>query len=110
MKFVIYLILISLFMFPACEIKDDDQEEQETSTLHVFNDNLEPRWSSFENINAGKGAGGQENNGAKGHPFDHINAGESITLLDVKGQGMINRMWITIQDRSPEMLRSLKLE
>ena len=47
---------------------------------------------------------------AKGHPFDRIPAGESIELVNVKGRGVINRIWLTISDRSPEMLRSLKIE
>lgn len=71
---------------------------------------IETRWSSFENITAGKGSGGAENHGAKGHPCDVIRAGESVTLLDIAGPGMINRIWATINDRSPEMLRSLKIE
>jgi hypothetical protein len=31
-------------------------------------------------------------------------------LLDVTGPGIISRIWLTVADRSPEMLRSLKLE
>ncbi|MGZ8554611.1 MAG: glycoside hydrolase family 172 protein [Chitinophagaceae bacterium] len=78
--------------------------------LFEFDQNSTPRWSSFENITAEKGKGGMENNGAKGHPFDGVEPGETEVLLNVKGQGIINRMWVTIIDRSPEMLRSLKLE
>jgi len=54
--------------------------------------------------------GGMENNGAKGHPCDSLAAGATKVLLDIKGPGIINRMWITISDRSPEMLRSLVLK
>lgn len=68
------------------------------------------RWSSFENRKAEKGDGGKENQGAKGHPFNRINAGETISLLDIKGSGTVRRIWITFSDRSPEMLRSLKIE
>jgi len=68
------------------------------------------RWASFENPEAEKGAGGKENSGAKGHAFDRINAGESVTLLHVDGAGTINRIWLTINDRSPYMLRSLRIE
>ena len=68
------------------------------------------RWYSFENIEAKKGAGGMENRGAKGHPADWIPAGESVVLLDAEGSGVINRIWLTINDRSPEMLRSLRIE
>ncbi len=68
------------------------------------------RWSSFENPTAGKGAGGRENRGAKGHAFDAIAAGETKTLLDVKGAGEIRRIWFTVRDRDPEMLRSMRLD
>lgn len=78
--------------------------------LYEFNNNSTPAWSSFENITAEKGKGGMENNGAKGHPSNGIEPGETKVLLNVKGHGIINRIWATINDRSPEMLRSLKLE
>jgi hypothetical protein len=71
---------------------------------------METRWSSGENPNGQKGAGAKENNGAKGHPADGIEAGASFNLLNIQGIGIINRIWITISDRSPEMLRSLKIE
>ncbi|OFX36094.1 MAG: hypothetical protein A2W90_22460 [Bacteroidetes bacterium GWF2_42_66] len=71
---------------------------------------METRWSSFENINAEKGKGGLENKGAKGHPCGQISKGESVVLLYAEGPGRITRMWFTINDRSPEMLRSLKIE
>jgi hypothetical protein len=68
------------------------------------------RWSSFENLNGVKGAGGQVNQGAKGNAAEPLKAGESKVLLDVAGSGLITRMWFTTIDRSPEMLRGLKLE
>ncbi len=75
-----------------------------------YTDNLQPRWSSPENINGAKGAGGKENNGAKGHPYDSIAAGGSKELLHIQSAGIINRIWITINDRSPQMLRSLVIQ
>jgi hypothetical protein len=78
--------------------------------VYEFNNNAESRWSSPENLNGKKGQGGRENHGAKGHPSDSIAAHGSIALLDIQGTGVINRIWITISDRSPEMLRSLKIE
>jgi hypothetical protein len=68
------------------------------------------RWVSPENPTGAAGAGAQENNGAKGHAFDTIAVGGSLTLADIKGMGVIDRMWMTIEDRSPEALRGLKLE
>ncbi len=78
--------------------------------VYKFDNNLTPRWSSPENLNGVKGAGGKANNGAKGHPCDPIAPGATNTLLDIKGQGIIHRIWVTLADRSPEMLRLLKLE
>ncbi|OFX40571.1 MAG: hypothetical protein A2X05_14775 [Bacteroidetes bacterium GWE2_41_25] len=78
--------------------------------MYEYSDFQEPRWVSFENITGSKGRGGIENNGAKGHPCDSITAGATKTILDIKGPGIINRMWITISDRSPEMLRSLVIK
>jgi D-arabinan exo alpha-(1,3)/(1,5)-arabinofuranosidase (non-reducing end) len=68
------------------------------------------RWISFENPTGARGQGGIENAGAKGHAFDNIPAGETKTLLDMTGSGMIHRIWITIDDRSAEMLRSLRID
>ncbi len=80
------------------------------SELYRKNGGETTRWSSFENSSSAKGKGGMENKGAKGHPSDSIDAGETKVLLDVEGCGIISRMWMTIMDRSPEMLRSLKIE
>ena len=72
--------------------------------------NISPRWSSAENMNGVKGKGGQENNGAKGRPSVGLEPGDSYDLINTQGMGIITRIWITINDRSPEMLRALKLE
>lgn len=69
-----------------------------------------PRWASPENPTAAKGAGAVENQGAKGHPYDSIAAGGALVLADLRGAGVIDRIWLTIKDRSPEMLRALRLE
>lgn len=71
---------------------------------------VQSRWASFENPSAEAGQGGVENVGSKGHAFDSIAAGETRTLLDVQGSGSIRRIWLTVNDRGPEMLRSLRLD
>ena len=76
-------------------------------TLYTYTEDMESRWVSFENISGTKGRGGMENNGAKGHACDSIAAGARKVMLDIKGPGIINRMWFTISDRSPQMLRNL---
>jgi hypothetical protein len=68
------------------------------------------RWSSFENPSASKGSGGLENKGGKGHAFERLKAGETKTLLDIEGMGIVRRMWITIMQKDPRTLRSLRLE
>jgi hypothetical protein len=73
-------------------------------------DGAQPRWASPENPAAARGGGARENRGAKGRPFETLRAGRSLTLLDVSGSGTIRRIWITISDRSPKMLRALQLQ
>jgi hypothetical protein len=70
---------------------------------------IQSRASTPENLNGIKGAGGQANEGAKGSAFTTLKAGESKPLLDVQKAGAIQRIWVTIDDRSPEMLRALRL-
>lgn len=70
----------------------------------------ESHWISPENPTGAHGAAGVENKGAKGHPYDTIAAHDSLVLADIQGQGMIDRMWMTINDRSPERLRALRLD
>jgi len=71
---------------------------------------VEARWVSFENPSGARGRAALENAGSKGHAFDCVRAGETKTLLDIEGSGSIRRIWMTINDRSPEMLRSLRLD
>ena len=67
-------------------------------------------WVSFENPTGGKGNGGKENKQAKGHSWDNIKAGESKIIFDMKGVGIIKRIWMTVSDRSSEMLRYLSVD
>jgi hypothetical protein len=78
--------------------------------LYQIPSDVETRWASFENNTAAKGQGGADNKKAKGHSFEFMAAGETKVLMNVTGAGIIQRIWLTISDRSPESLRSLKLE
>lgn len=80
--------------------------------MHLFEKprGVQTRWFSFENTEAERAQAGLQNRGVKGHAFDFVAAGETKTLLDVEGSGTICRIWLTINDRSPEMLRSLRLD
>jgi len=70
----------------------------------------ETKWVSFENRSGAKGEGGMENKTAKGHAFNYLKAGASVNLIDIEGSGTVKRIWMTFSDRSPDMLRSLKIE
>ena len=65
--------------------------------------------SSFENLNGIKGAGGKTNHSAKGNAAEDLKSGQSKTLLEIEGAGIIQRMWFTLRERSPEMMRSIRL-
>jgi peptidoglycan/xylan/chitin deacetylase (PgdA/CDA1 family) len=71
---------------------------------------VETRWAAFENPAAGKGMAAQANRGAKGAPYGFVRPGECVTLLDVEGSGVIRRMWMTLDFRSPEALHYLRLD
>jgi len=80
------------------------------SPLYQYQPQQQTRWASPENPSAGRGTGGRENRGAKGHAFETIPVGGSHALADISGPGVIDRIWMTIEDRSPEALRGLRLE
>ena len=80
-------------------------------TLYEMPTGVETRWSSGENPKGENGKGGQANGGRKGAATVPIKAGESRVLAEAAGtSGMIRRIWMTFRDRSPRMLRSLKIE
>jgi hypothetical protein len=72
---------------------------------------VETRWASPENPRGERGAGGRANAGRKGAPTIAIPAGASAVLAEARGtSGTVRRLWMTIPDRSPRMLRSLRLD
>lgn len=79
--------------------------------LYVVPEGVETRWASPENPGGERGKGATANGGRKGAAFFPLAAGESRTLAEVKaGSGVVRRLWMTLNDRSPKMLRGLKLE
>jgi hypothetical protein len=83
---------------------------QDVPELFRYRGDEQTRWVSPENPNGLKGEGARENKGAKGHAFETIPVGKSHVLADIREPGTIDRIWMTIEDRSPEALRGLKLE
>lgn len=107
LSLTILLVIMTIYSCDSDKRLSVDRGNILPSNMFEYSDNITPRWVSFENMTGSKGLGGMENNGAKGHACDSITAGSTKRLLDIQGPGIINRIWITIVDRSPEMLRSL---
>jgi Protein of unknown function (DUF2961) len=78
--------------------------------LYQKRPDADTRWATFENPTAGKGRAAADNKTAKGHAFESFAAGETKTLLNVTGSGSVRRIWITLPDRDPKMLRSIRLD
>lgn len=79
--------------------------------LYEMPTGVESRVASGENPTGEKGKGGQTNGGRKGAATVPIKAGESRVLAQATAtSGMVRRIWMTFPDRSPQMLRSLKIE
>jgi hypothetical protein len=69
------------------------------------------RWISPENPKGEKGAAGKANQGAKGSAFLTVKAGEQLVMMDVKGAGIIRRMWISgTIPRSEEQRRMVRID
>jgi hypothetical protein len=69
------------------------------------------RWISFENPTAARSAGAQKNRGAKGRPSEIVKPGQSVTLVDTSGPGVLRRIWMTTSEhQSPRTMRSLRIE
>ena len=95
-------IVFSLF-FSCLALKISAQQ------LYEMPKNAQSRLSSFENPNGIKGSGGKTNRTAKGNAFEWMQPGETKPLLNIQGEGMVQRIWLTI-DKNPVKLRSLRLQ
>lgn len=74
-------------------------------------DGTKTRWASAENWAGKKGGGGMANEGRKGSPSFRLKAGDNKILAEASGtSGMIRRIWLTIDQRTPEMLRGVIIE
>lgn len=96
-----YILLIIFIFFPGFLLQ---------AQIWEVPDGVETRWVSFENPSGDKGKAAQSNRGAKGNAFKWIMAGDSCVLLSQEGAGIINRIWMTVSDRTPQMLRALRLK
>lgn len=72
---------------------------------------LRTRWATAENPDALPGRGGSAGGGRKGRPcVVGLQPGQTLVLAQAQGtSGRVRRIWLTIRDRSPAMLRGLRL-
>ena len=79
--------------------------------LYRLPEGVETRWASPENPTGERGKGAAANGGRKGAAFFPLKAGEQRALAEVKGgSGTVRRIWMTINDRSPKMLRGMRID
>ncbi len=110
MRFISGFLILGLAM--ACGCQNGSLQSPGTAdfpSLYRLS-SLQSRAVTQENPTGGKGLGGKDRgngNCRKGAPaFRKIMPGETKTLCDIQGPGMIRHLWITVEERTPEMLRS----
>lgn len=80
-------------------------------SLFDMPEGVKTRWASAENWKGEKGKGGMAKGGRKGSASFSLKNGETKILAEASGtSGMIRRIWLTIYDRSPEVLRGMKIK
>jgi hypothetical protein len=82
------------------------------SPLFVLPEKVEARWINPENIKGVRGAGGKTNDSRKGAPcYGALKAGAQMELANYQGSsGIVRHLWTTIDNRSPKMLRGLRMD
>ncbi|UCD29034.1 MAG: DUF2961 domain-containing protein [Planctomycetota bacterium] len=88
----------------ASIISNDNYE----AGLPIIPDGVVSRAITWENKTGAPGAGGKAKGGRKGSPcISNVKPGQTVTLMDIDGCGVIRHIWITPRDRSPMGLRNL---
>lgn len=78
--------------------------------LHQMPEGIQTRWTSPENFDGAKGGACRGNDGRKRSAAIPLKAGETAVLARIEGtSGTVRRIWATISDNSPAMLRGLRL-
>ncbi|MGQ9455778.1 MAG: glycoside hydrolase family 172 protein [Armatimonadota bacterium] len=75
--------------------------------LYKLPSNVFTRWASPENYDALPGQAAKTNFGRKGSSCRPVAADETFVMAHAEEPGTIRRIWITIRDRGPHMLRGL---
>lgn len=91
------VIVLPMIILGGCQQKNEPawNISQITDLWKAAPEGVHTRWVSPENPSGEKGKGGMTNQGAKGNAFFIIQPGDTYSLFDVKGTGMITRMWLS---------------
>jgi hypothetical protein len=82
-----------------------------SNRLYEFPEEIETRWASPENPRGKRGTGGKMCHGRKGFASIFLQAGKRFVLAEEKNtSGVIRRIWMTVSDFTPKMLRSIRLD
>ncbi len=105
-------LIVLLVLFSGCHsvpvLHNNHSIEDVASTPYLVNVPNESRSITFENPTGAKGKGGtaasQIGVGRKGAALKSIRPGETVTLCDVKGPGVIRRIWVTLEGKKENLL------
>ena len=91
------IVIVFIFLITACSPskKEGFSPENNGQIYRSAPADVQTRWISPENPTGEKGKGGLTNKGAKGNAFYIVQPGETKTLMDVKGAGIIQRFWMS---------------
>lgn len=100
-----------VFVLALAAVWPTTAQNDSQAGLYQLPPGLDSRWASAENPAGEPGKGGVENAGRKGRPSLPLAAGQQLVLAEVRGQsGTVRRIWITVSQRDPQMLRSLRID
>ena len=77
--------------------------------IYEYESGVQTRWATFENPKGTKGGAALSNQGAKGSAFQPFCAGSTEVLMESGESGVVTRIWLTICDRSAEVLDAVKI-
>jgi len=90
------LIIVSALVIFSCTRPQQEQHFQLSDIGTYYKaapEGVETRWYSSENKAGEKGKAGMTNKGAKGDAFSMIGPGDTLTILEQKGSGIITKIW-----------------
>jgi len=100
------ILLVASICFLVCAAP----RAAETGALFNVPAGVQTRWASMENPDGQKGRGATANFGRKGAACKPMEAGESLIMAHGAGAAIVRRMWVTIPDRSPELMRGMVIK